>query len=191
MTKATRHATCPSGSAPPFTICGYLFRACVVVLVIVRACVACVRDSTFWRSGNLPGHQDGRDGGAERVGTHPTERRARVRALESLCGLTRPAHAGDLSLGSFVGGSCRCRTVFGHLVQVAVLANHQNGRDSHVRQVKVFGPSRYSLLHHHRSLAHTAQWSVLKTMPTLPRRTRMTQAIDWGRCGGDTALRHL
>lgn len=35
-------------------------------------------------------------------------------------------------------------TVFGHLIQVAVLANHQNGRDSHVRQVKVFGPSRQS-----------------------------------------------
>eukprot|EP00287_Rhodomonas_sp_CCMP768_P008166 CAMPEP_0196737732 /NCGR_PEP_ID=MMETSP1091-20130531/15368_1 /TAXON_ID=302021 /ORGANISM="Rhodomonas sp., Strain CCMP768" /LENGTH=210 /DNA_ID=CAMNT_0042081623 /DNA_START=123 /DNA_END=755 /DNA_ORIENTATION=+ len=26
------------------------------------------------------------------------------------------------------------------MVQVAVLANHENGRDSHIRQVKVFGP---------------------------------------------------
>jgi hypothetical protein len=125
MTKATRHATCPSGSAPPFTICGYLFRvvcgascvvrrascvvrraSCVVrraSCVVRRAvCVCgsagdrgwCFMNSTLWRSGNLPGHQDGRDGGAQRVGTHSTERRARVRTLEGLCerALTRPTH---------------------------------------------------------------------------------------------------
>lgn len=34
------------------------------------------------------------------------------------------------------------RTVYAHLLQVAILANHQNGRDSHVRQVKVFAPAR-------------------------------------------------
>jgi len=28
-----------------------------------------------------------------------------------------------------------------HLLQVAILTNHQNGRDSHLRQVKVYGPS--------------------------------------------------
>eukprot|EP00965_Chrysotila_dentata_P147455 4867642-Pleurochrysis_carterae.AAC.2 len=27
-----------------------------------------------------------------------------------------------------------------HFIQVAVLANHQNGRDTHIRQVKVFSP---------------------------------------------------
>jgi anaphase-promoting complex subunit 10 len=26
------------------------------------------------------------------------------------------------------------------MIQVAVLANHENGRDSHIRQIKVFGP---------------------------------------------------
>jgi anaphase-promoting complex subunit 10 len=28
--------------------------------------------------------------------------------------------------------------------QVAVLANHQNGRDTHIRQVLLFGPSQSS-----------------------------------------------
>ncbi|EFN51661.1 hypothetical protein CHLNCDRAFT_139870 [Chlorella variabilis] len=28
----------------------------------------------------------------------------------------------------------------GFLLQIAVLANHQNGRDTHIRQVRVFGP---------------------------------------------------
>lgn len=27
-----------------------------------------------------------------------------------------------------------------YFVQVAVLANHQNGRDTHIRQIKVYGP---------------------------------------------------
>mmetsp|Transcript_2905 Transcript_2905/g.7278 ORF Transcript_2905/g.7278 Transcript_2905/m.7278 type:complete len:129 (-) Transcript_2905:133-519(-) len=27
-----------------------------------------------------------------------------------------------------------------HCLQIAVLSNHQNGRDTHLRQVKVFGP---------------------------------------------------
>jgi len=26
------------------------------------------------------------------------------------------------------------------MVQIAVLANHENGRDSHIRQIKIFGP---------------------------------------------------
>lgn len=29
-----------------------------------------------------------------------------------------------------------------HFIQVAVLANHQNGRDTHIRQIKVFTPRR-------------------------------------------------
>lgn len=29
-----------------------------------------------------------------------------------------------------------------YLVQLVVLSNHQNGRDTHVRQVKVFGPRK-------------------------------------------------
>ena len=27
-----------------------------------------------------------------------------------------------------------------YFVQLAVISNHQNGRDTHIRQVKVFGP---------------------------------------------------
>lgn len=27
-----------------------------------------------------------------------------------------------------------------YLVQLAVISNHQNGRDTHIRQVKIFGP---------------------------------------------------
>ncbi len=30
-----------------------------------------------------------------------------------------------------------------HLVQVAILASHQNGRDTHVRQCKIYGPRQY------------------------------------------------
>ena len=32
--------------------------------------------------------------------------------------------------------------VSGRLLQILILANHQNGRDTHVRQVKVFGPRK-------------------------------------------------
>ena len=28
------------------------------------------------------------------------------------------------------------------LLQIAVLSNHQNGRDTHIRQIKVFGPTQ-------------------------------------------------
>ena len=27
-----------------------------------------------------------------------------------------------------------------HLIQIAVLSNHQNGRDTHIRQIKIFSP---------------------------------------------------
>ena len=29
------------------------------------------------------------------------------------------------------------------LVQVCVVSNHQNGRDTHIRQIKIFGPLQY------------------------------------------------
>ena len=29
-----------------------------------------------------------------------------------------------------------------YMLQVVVLSNHQNGRDTHIRQLKVFGPRR-------------------------------------------------
>ena len=31
-----------------------------------------------------------------------------------------------------------------YLVQLVVLGNHQNGRDTHVRQVKIYGPRRWA-----------------------------------------------
>lgn len=35
--------------------------------------------------------------------------------------------------------------VCANLVQIAVLSNHQNGRDTHVRQVRIFGPTEDSV----------------------------------------------
>ena len=36
------------------------------------------------------------------------------------------------------------RWVYATELQIAILSNHQNGKDSHVRQVKVFAPQRYN-----------------------------------------------
>jgi len=41
-------------------------------------------------------------------------------------------------LGDADDSSC----IRAYFIQVAILANHQNGRDTHVRQIKVFGPRR-------------------------------------------------
>lgn len=32
-----------------------------------------------------------------------------------------------------------------HFLQIAIIANHQNGKDTHLRQIKVFGPRRLPL----------------------------------------------
>ena len=40
-----------------------------------------------------------------------------------------------------------------YFVQIAILANHQNGRDTHVRQIKLFGPRRDQA----RMLGHSLQ----------------------------------
>merc|ERR1719281_538834 len=37
-----------------------------------------------------------------------------------------------------IGGAVN--TVRAHFIQLAVLANHQNGRDTHIRQIQVYGP---------------------------------------------------
>jgi len=39
--------------------------------------------------------------------------------------------------------SCRDRKAYlkAFFVQVAIISNHQNGRDTHIRQIKVFGPT--------------------------------------------------
>jgi len=38
------------------------------------------------------------------------------------------------------------RPIRTHLIQITVLTMHQNGRDTHVRQVKLFGPKREAIL---------------------------------------------
>ena len=38
-----------------------------------------------------------------------------------------------------------------YFVQLAVISNHQNGRDTHIRQVKVFGPRQETM---QRLMAH-------------------------------------
>lgn len=55
------------------------------------------------------------------------------------CSASRAADTGglrhDISRSS---GEC----LRAYFLQIAILANHQNGRDSHVRQIRVFGPRR-------------------------------------------------
>jgi anaphase-promoting complex subunit 10 len=53
--------------------------------------------------------------------------------------IQRGAGLVDAESKECVGGSPYLRAYF---LQIAVLANHQNGRDTHVRQIKVFGPRR-------------------------------------------------
>ena len=38
------------------------------------------------------------------------------------------------------GGGSSQGFVRTHCLQIAILSNHQNGRDTHLRQIKVFGP---------------------------------------------------
>lgn len=38
---------------------------------------------------------------------------------------------------------CREAFVNTFMLQIAVLSNHLNGRDTHVRQIKVYGPRPY------------------------------------------------
>ncbi len=37
-------------------------------------------------------------------------------------------------------GRWRCRFLRAHFIQIAILQMHQNGRDTHIRQIKVYGP---------------------------------------------------
>ncbi len=41
-------------------------------------------------------------------------------------------------------GGCR-EHVKAYFVQLAVLANHQQGRDTHIRQIKIYGPRQTSV----------------------------------------------
>ena len=61
-----------------------------------------------------------------------------------VCHLTRPVgdingDAGDDAKSSS-SSSTRLAPVRCHFVQVVILNSHQNGRDTHIRQVKIFGP---------------------------------------------------
>jgi len=45
-----------------------------------------------------------------------------------------------LSLSPLDSEASDCKCLRAHLIQLAVLSSHQNGRDTHIRQVKIFGP---------------------------------------------------
>jgi len=55
----------------------------------------------------------------------------------------------EQAAGGGEGGGGPLRT---HFIQVAVLANHQNGRDTHIRQIKIYTPRR--LMGRHMDLPH-------------------------------------
>ncbi len=50
------------------------------------------------------------------------------------------------------------------MVQLAVIQNHQNGRDTHVRQVAIYGPQAdaVTMMDVHCSTAEFSQWTTLK-----------------------------
>ena len=56
--------------------------------------------------------------------------------------LTRCSPERDLSLSCCAPLHLFHSPVRCHFVQVVVLASHQNGRDTHIRQVKIFGPRK-------------------------------------------------
>jgi hypothetical protein len=58
-----------------------------------------------------------------------------------------------LTLAATVQGFvfCRSEPLKAYFVQLAVISNHQNGRDTHIRQVKVFGPRQDTV---QRLMAH-------------------------------------
>ena len=65
-------------------------------------------------------------------------REVRVVDLDEPVGWTRvrlDANENDADAASSGGAPLRA-----YFLQIAVLSNHQNGRDTHVRQVKIFGP---------------------------------------------------
>lgn len=41
-----------------------------------------------------------------------------------------------------------------HLVQLVVLASHMNGRDTHIRQIKIFGPRQVATKGMNTDLSH-------------------------------------
>ena len=53
--------------------------------------------------------------------------------------------------------ACRDRKPYlkAFFVQVAIISNHQNGRDTHIRQIKVFGPTHEATEFHGGQLHFT------------------------------------
>lgn len=54
--------------------------------------------------------------------------------------LDEPTGWATIDLVTKEGGSEVPKFLRAHIVQIRVLSSHQNGRDTHVRQVKIFGP---------------------------------------------------
>ena len=57
----------------------------------------------------------------------------------------RYEHVLMLSEQLVIWGVARRQCLKAYFVQLAVLANHQNGRDTHIRQIKIFGPRMHSM----------------------------------------------
>jgi hypothetical protein len=56
--------------------------------------------------------------------------------------LGKPAAAAEGAAGASAPPSGPPTGIRAYLVQLAVLTNHQNGRDTHVRQVRIYGPRK-------------------------------------------------
>jgi hypothetical protein len=67
-----------------------------------------------------------------------------------------------------------------YLVQVAVLTNHQNGRDTHVRQIKIYGPRKCVASCVHRMRVAWAVRCVLTHTLVVRWRRDMLQATGHG-----------
>mmetsp|Transcript_43774 Transcript_43774/g.68522 ORF Transcript_43774/g.68522 Transcript_43774/m.68522 type:complete len:131 (+) Transcript_43774:468-860(+) len=77
-----------------------------------------------------------------RAGTHFHDlQEVKEVSLEEPSGwLSVPLSKKDLSHSENESEEYSDESLRAFMLQVAVLANHENGRDSHIRQIKVFGP---------------------------------------------------
>lgn len=71
-----------------------------------------------------------------------------------------------------------------HLVQICILSMHQNGRDTHVRQVKIFGPRDYGHGRTNVIVGHHGSYRGLSNSALGERRTR--KSVD-----GDTSSKAM
>ncbi|CAM9275203.1 unnamed protein product [Ectocarpus sp. 12 AP-2014] len=61
--------------------------------------------------------------------------------------LFAPGGGGAAAIAADAAGGAEGPVLRAHFVQICVVAMHQNGRDTHIRQVKVFGPRLASVQH--------------------------------------------